>query len=92
MDINAVETFLIANNAFYTDIKDRKNFCEYCFQLFKRYINYKAIKQQIVTIFNIESEFFDILVIVKELFWWKRLFSYIGFVFNKKAFVYYDNI
>ena len=44
MDINTIKTFLVVSNVFYADIKDRKNFCGYCFQLFGGYINYKAIK------------------------------------------------
>ena len=31
MDINTVKIFLIVNNAFYTDIKNKKNSYEYYF-------------------------------------------------------------
>ena len=44
-----------------------------------------------VIISSTKAELFSVLLIVKDLIWWKRFFINIGFELNDEVLVYYDN-
>ena len=91
LDLHNIRTFLVASNASFADTADRKSSQGFCFQLYGGCIHYKATKQRTVTTSSTEAELLSISLTVKELIWWKRFFTNLGFKLDDEVSVYCDN-
>ena len=81
----------VTNDASYGDNDDRTSSYSYCFQLFRRCVDYKATKQQAVTKSTTEAEFLSVSVTASLVIWYLRLFKNIGFSLDEDTVVFCDN-
>ena len=83
--------FTGASDAAYADNPDRKSSEGYIFSLFGGPIDWKAGKQKTVTTSTTEAELLALSRAAKEIRWWNRFFTAIGFDIEHQPFISCDN-
>jgi hypothetical protein len=83
--------FTGASNAAYANNPDRKSSKGYIFSLFGGLINWKASKQKTVTTSTTKAELLALSRAAKEIRWWNRFFTAIGFNIEHQPFISCDN-
>jgi hypothetical protein len=83
--------FTGASDAAYADNPDRKSSEGYIFSLFGGPIDWKAGKQKTVTTSTTEAELLALSRAAKEIRWWNRFFTAIGFDIEHQPFIGCDN-
>ena len=73
-----------SDTAFGNNLVSRKSTKGYLFTLYRGPINWRLIKQKLVTKFSIEAELLALLYAATELIWWQRFFKEVGFDTQEK--------
>src|SRR6266567_441911 len=72
--------FVRASNAAFGDnLVSRKSTKGYLFTLYRGPIDWRLIKQKLVTKFSTEAELLALLYIATKSIWWQRFFKEVGF-------------
>ena len=80
--------FLVNSDvSFADDISIKYSSQRYEFRFFDDLIDWKTFKQRTMTINSIETELLIILIIDKELIWWKKFFENINFILNQTCLI-----
>ena len=83
--------FTGASDAAYADNLDRKSSKGYIFSLFSSPIDWKASKQKTVITSTTKAKLLALSRVAKEIRWWNRFFTVIGFDIEHQPFIGCDN-
>ena len=87
-----ITVFLCSSNAAFADNADWKSSYGFLFKLFRDPIDWKAMKQKMVTTSSTEAELLTLSNAAKEAIWWQRFFRALDFDPGKRLSIENDNL